>query len=59
MEHNLLKPRPQVSLSPHLGGMVMRRESFMVHAVSPLVLMALYMCVIVGGTEFRYFNLWH
>ena len=46
--------RPQVSLSPHLEGVVRKRESFMVHAVSPLVLMVLYMYVIVVTTEFRY-----
>ena len=40
-------------LSPHLGGVVMKRESFIVHT---LVLMVLYMCVkphVCGTTEFR------
>ena len=46
--------RPQVGLSPHWGGVAMRRESLIIHSVSPLVLMVLYMCVI---TEFRYSNI--
>ena len=46
--------RPQVSLSPHLEGLVVMRESLVVHSVSPLVLMVLYMYVTSLTTEFRY-----
>ena len=51
--------RPQVSLSLDLVGVVGRRESCMVHAVSPLVLMVLFMYVTVGTTEFRYSRDWN
>ena len=43
-----------VSLSLHLEGLVRIRESFVVHAISHLVLMVLYMYVTLGTTEFRY-----
>ena len=46
--------RPQVSLSPHLEGVVIMKESLIVHSVSPLVLMVLYMYATIGTTEFRY-----
>ena len=49
--------RPQVSLSPYLESLVRMRESFVVHAVSSLVLIVLYTCVIVVTTEFRYSEL--
>ena len=37
--------RPQVNLSPHLVGVVRLRESLIVHSVSLLVLMVLYIHV--------------
>ena len=48
--------RPQVSLSPHLENMVRKRESFVVHVISPLVLMVLYMYVTIITPDFRYSN---
>ena len=47
--------RPQVGLSPHLGGRVRERDSLNIHSVSPLLLMGSFMCVI--KIEFRYCSL--
>ena len=47
---------PQVSLSPDLVGMVEKRENYIVHSVSPLVLMVLFMYATILTTEFRCFR---
>ena len=48
--------RPQVILSPHSESLVIMRESFIIHIVSLLVQMVLYMYVTVETTDFRYFR---
>ena len=48
--------RPQVNLSPDLVGVVRMRESLVIHTVSLLVLMVLYMYVTLVTKEFRYFR---
>ena len=46
-----------MALSPHLEVVVRKMESFRIHVVSPLLLMAICMYVTVEMTDFKYSKL--